>query len=164
MLRLSTDARPECVRPLRNVVAGLAKENGLSSAQVYAVKLCVGEAIANAVMHAYPEGAPGPVEVSVQEVDGEFVVVVADRGSGAVLHPPARSVDAGFGLGFMTRLTDGCTFRATGAGTTVEMLFPLPRHGRPVGAGNGATAHRRWHGRLPERRNSGFHLPHNELL
>ena len=159
MLRLSADARPECVRPLRNVVASLAKENGLSSAQVYAVKLCVGEAIANAVMHAYPEGAPGPVEVSAQEVDGEFAVVVADRGSGAVLHPPSRSVDGGFGLGFMTRLTDGCTFRATGAGTTVEMFFPLPRHGRTVGAAHGQHLTADGAGWLRERRNLGFKLP-----
>jgi anti-sigma regulatory factor (Ser/Thr protein kinase) len=141
MLRLSADARPECVGPLRNVVANLAKENGLSSARVYAVKLCVGEAIANAVMHAYPEGEPGPVEVSAQEVGGEFAVVVADRGSGAALHPSAGSVEGGFGLGFMTRLTDGCTFTATSAGTTVEMLFPLPRQGR---GGPWAKSQRRW--------------------
>jgi anti-sigma regulatory factor (Ser/Thr protein kinase) len=141
MVRLTADARPECVSPLRTVVANLAKENGLSSAQVYAVKLCVGEAIANAVMHAYPEGEPGPVEVSAQEIGGEFAVVVADRGSGAVLHPSAGSAEGGFGLGFMTRLTDGCTFTATSAGTTVEMLFPLPRQSR---GGRRAKSQRSW--------------------
>jgi serine/threonine-protein kinase RsbW len=140
-MRLSAVARPECVRPLRNVVASLAKENGLSSAQVYAVKFCVGEAIANVVMHAYPEGEPGPVEVSAQEADGEFAVVVTDRGGGAVPNPPARSVEGGLGLGFMTRLTDGCTFTATGAGTTVEMLFPLPQQGR---GGPWAISRHRW--------------------
>lgn len=131
MLRLSAEARSECVRPLRNVVASFAEQNGLSSAQVSAVKLCVGEAIANAVIHAYPEGEPGPVEVTAQEVNGEFAVVVADRGSGGVLPPAARPVEeGGLGLGFIARLTDGCTFTATGTGATVEMLFPLPRQGR----------------------------------
>ena len=143
MLRLSAEARSECVRPLRNVVASFAEEHGLSSAKVSAVKLCVGEAIANAVIHAYPEGEPGPVEVTAQEVDGEFAVVVADRGRDGV-HPAAPPVEEGpLGLGFMTRFTDGCTFTATGGGTTVEMLFPLPRRG-----GGGPSQSRR--GRVAE--------------
>jgi anti-sigma regulatory factor (Ser/Thr protein kinase) len=124
-LHVSAEARPECVRPLRDIAGSIASEAGLSSAQVYAVKFCVSEAVANVVKHAYPEGEPGSVEVSTHEADGELAVVVADHGSGRV-HHATRVHEGGFGLAFMTRLTDGCTFTAAGDGTTVEMLFPLP--------------------------------------
>jgi anti-sigma regulatory factor (Ser/Thr protein kinase) len=124
-LYVRSDARPDCVRPLRDIAASIASEAGLSSAQVYAVKFCVGEAVANVVKHAYPEGEPGAVEVSAREAGGELAVIVADHGSGRA-HQSERSDEGGFGLAFMTRLTDGCTFTATGAGTTVEMRFPLP--------------------------------------
>ena len=124
-LHVSAEARPESIRQLRDIAGSIASEAGLSSEQVYAVKLCVSEAVANAVKHAYPEGEPGPVEVSAHEASGELAVVVADHGSGRVQH--AKRFDEGsFGLAFMTRLTVGCTFTAAEDGTTVEMLFPLP--------------------------------------
>jgi serine/threonine-protein kinase RsbW len=125
-LHVSADARPEIIRALRNVVASFARESGLADAQVFAVKFCVSEAVSNAVEHAYPESEPGPVEVSAQEVGDELAVVVEDHGR--VHHDGKRSEDeGGFGLPFIARLTDGCTFTAAGDGTTVEMRFPLPR-------------------------------------
>lgn len=123
-LHVHADARPECIRPLRNIVANFASETGLSSGQVYNVKLCVSEALANAVKHAYPKSEPGPVEVDVQEVDGELSVLVADHGR--VQQRESWEDRGGFGLAFVSRFTDGCTFTASGDGTTVEMLFPLP--------------------------------------
>jgi len=127
MLQVRADAGPECIRPLRDAVASLASESGLSSVQVYAVKFCVSEAIANAVQHAYPESEPGPIEVSVREVGDEFAVVVADNGRPRVHQPKYTGDEGGFGLAFISRLTDGCTFTAASDGTSVEMLFPLRR-------------------------------------
>ncbi len=124
-LHMSAEARPESVRPLRDIAGSVASEAGLSSVQVYAVKFCVGEAVANVVKHAYPEGEPGSVEVSAHEAGGKLAVVVADHGGGRVQHV-TRLDEGGFGLAFMTRLTAGCTFTAAADGTTVEMLFPLP--------------------------------------
>ena len=126
-LEVRADATPECIRPLREAVASLASETGMSSVQVEAVKLCVGEAITNAVRHAYPESEPGPVDVSAQVVGDELVVTVADRGRWPENQFPHPEDEGGFGLAFISRLTDGCTFTATSDGTTVEMLFPLRR-------------------------------------
>ena len=123
-LHVTAEARPECLRPLRDIAGSIASEAGLSSVQVYAVKFCVSEAVANVVKHAYPEGEPGSVEVSAHEAGGELAVVVADHGSGRV-EQANRLDEGGFGLAFMTRLTDGVTFTAASDGTTVEMLFPL---------------------------------------
>jgi serine/threonine-protein kinase RsbW len=127
MLQVRADARPEYIRPLRDAVAGLASETGLSRAQVYAVKLCVSEALANVVQHAYPESEPGTIEVSVREVGDEFAVVVADHGRARVHQPEHTEDEGGFGLAFISRLTDGCTFTAASDGTSVEMRFPLRR-------------------------------------
>ncbi len=127
MLQVRADARPECIRPVRDAVARLASETGLSSARVCAVKLCVDEAIGNAVKHAYPESEPGLVDVSAREVDDELVVTVADHGRRRVRPRMHTDDEGGFGLAFISRLTDGCTFTAARDGTTVEMLFTLRR-------------------------------------
>ncbi len=156
-LHVSAEARPECIRPLRDIAGSIASEAGLSSEQVYAVKFCVSEAVANVVKHAYPEGEPGAVEVSAHEAGGELTVVVADRGSGRVQQVKRRD-EGGFGLAFMTRLTAGCTFTAASDGTTVEMLFPLPGDRVRPSPGHLAAGiwGRRW---LPERSPLGVRRP-----
>jgi len=127
-MQVSADAVESSVRVLRNVVESYARESGLTETQVYALKVCVSEALANVVKHAYPKGEPGSVEVRVREVGKELSVVVADHGRD---HQRVHWEDqGGFGLSFVYRLTDSCTFSATSSGTTVEMLFPLsPRAG-----------------------------------
>ncbi len=95
------------------------------ASQVYAVKFCVGEAIANSVKHAYPESEPGLVDVSAQELGDELVVRVADHGRRRGNFRTHTEDEGGLGLAFISRLTDGCTFVASHDGTTVEMLFPL---------------------------------------
>jgi serine/threonine-protein kinase RsbW len=134
MLQVRVNAKPECIRPLRDAVASLASVTGLSSVQVYAVKLCVGEAIANVVKHAYPEREPGPIDVRVRVVGDEFAVVVADQGQKRVRQSGDTEDEGGFGLAFMSRLTDGCKVTAASDGTSVEMRFPL-RRGKATSGG-----------------------------
>jgi anti-sigma regulatory factor (Ser/Thr protein kinase) len=126
-LEVRADATPESIRPLREAVGSLANETGMSSVQVEAIKFCFSEAITNVVRHAYPESEPGPVDVSARVVGDELVVTVADRGRWPEDQLPYPEDEGGFGLAFISRLTDGCTFTATSDGTTVEMLFPLRR-------------------------------------
>jgi anti-sigma regulatory factor (Ser/Thr protein kinase) len=123
-LEIFTDARPECIASVRNVVAGYAGELGLSAVEIYKVKLCVSEAVTNVVEHAYPQSEPGPVEVRVCEDRGELEIIVADHGR--MNHETSSDDPGGFGLGFISRLTSHCTFTAAHDGTSVEMRFPLP--------------------------------------
>jgi anti-sigma regulatory factor (Ser/Thr protein kinase) len=124
-LEVITEARSECIRPIRNVVASLATETDLSEAQVYAVKVCVSEAVTNVVKHAYPQSDPGPVEVSVCEGSDELEIVVADHGQAYRQQPSVER--GGFGLAFVSRFSTRCTFTAASDGTTVEMVFAHPR-------------------------------------
>ena len=126
-LTLSSNAVPACIRPLRNIVASAAHDSGLPDSKLYALKLCVSEALTNVVKHAYLEGEPGRVEVTIDDLGDELSVAIADHGQG---HRAQRWQErGGFGLAFVYRLTDGCTFTAGETGTTVEMLFPLSRGG-----------------------------------
>jgi serine/threonine-protein kinase RsbW len=124
-LRLRVDARPECIRSLRNAAARVASDSGLSDSQVYAVKLCVTEAVTNVVSHAYPEDEPGPIDLRMREVGDELQIVVADQGRES--HGELSRDQGGFGLGFISRLMNRCTVTAAPSGTRVEMRFRLPR-------------------------------------
>lgn len=129
-LQATADARPECIRPLRNLVEELALEAGFSDSDAYAVKVCVGEALSNAVLHAYPTGAPGPVTVSLREDEKELEVAVADEGRG--VYEMRHGVDLHLGLTLITRMSQHCTLTAAADGTTVEMVFSR-RHGERRG-------------------------------
>ena len=128
LLLLRVDARAESIGPLRDAVGSIASHIGLSDSQLYGVKLCVTEAVTNAVVHAYPDDEPGPLDVRVRHVADEVEIVVADHGREA--HGELPHDHAGFGLGFISRLTDRCTFTAAAHGARVEMRFPLPRSAR----------------------------------
>lgn len=127
VLRVQVDARAEAIRPLRAAVAGIARSFGVSDSELYGVKLCVGEAVTNVVLHAYSEEEPGPLDVCMRRVADELEILVADQGRGC--HHEVRREHTDFGLGFISRLTNRCTFTASPQGTRVEMRFRLPRWG-----------------------------------
>ena len=77
------------------------------------------EALTNAVVHAYPDG-PGEIQVSAWTASSEFVVVIADDGTGLQTHSDRPGL--GVGLGLIATLTDefGIVQPPTG-GTEVHM-------------------------------------------
>ena len=99
----------------------VALAEGASAAVVADIKLCVNEAVANAIRHGY-RGRQGEVEISVGANAKELTVVVRDWG---------RGFDAKHeGLGF--RIIDRCTKRflvsaAPDGGTEAVMVFALER-------------------------------------
>jgi serine/threonine-protein kinase RsbW len=131
-LQVTAEARPEFVRPLREIVAEVARNRGLPDERVRDVKLCLSEAVTNSVQHAYNAGHEGIVEVSVRNVGDELEVVVVDQGTG--FKPPSNPA-GGFGLPLIDRLTDRCAVRRTGGGgTKVEMVFDVGGKKQPLGA------------------------------
>ena len=123
-LQVTTDARPECVRALRNLAGQLATDTGFSDTDAYAIKTCVGEAAANAALHAYPKGRSGSLSVRLCEVEDELAVVVADEGC---VHETRREDDRlHLGLTLITRFAEKCIVTAAPDGTRVEMHFSHP--------------------------------------
>lgn len=126
LLELTEVAVPAKVRRIRHRAADAAAEAGASRRVVEEVTLCVGEAAANAVRHAYEHGE-GTVRVLV-EADDDLTVVVRDQGRGM---SAARS---GLGLRIIHALSQEVSIStAPGRGTELRMRFPLegdePRRG-----------------------------------
>jgi stage II sporulation protein AB (anti-sigma F factor) len=114
---------PPGIGPLRRRVASAVADTGAEDEVVAAIRVCVSEALANAVVHAYP-GKPGSVEVVV-EVDDELIVVtVRDEGQGFGGAPARARGDGGMGLEIIRKLTEH--FKVTSdsdSGTEVSMTF-----------------------------------------
>lgn len=122
-LELSEQAIAENVRPIRQRVARAATEAGASEPVAEDVALCVTEAVANAVRHAYDEGE-GVVEVLVEIDEGELIVLVRDHGRGMRSRPPPGP--RGFGLRIIRTLArDVAISSDRRRGTVVDMRFAL---------------------------------------
>ena len=93
-VELLVDARAEHVAVIRAVAAAAADAGGLDAERVEDVRLAVGEASANAVVHAYPD-APGAVALLVFETPRDLQFVIRDWGHGLRL----RTDSPGLGLG-----------------------------------------------------------------
>ena len=119
---LSVPAVVQSVGRVRRQVAEAASNLGMPERNVDDVRLCVNEAVANAVVHAYRD-RPGTVDVTV-EANDQLVVVVRDRGRGFAT-PSARPVN-GYGLRIISALSEA-SISSDDGGTEVRMTFPLGR-------------------------------------
>src|SRR3954454_19304328 len=120
-LELSVPAEPRSLRTLRDAVAEYARK--MPELDVEAVRLAVGEACTNVVLHAYRD-RPQPGEVHLRAVThgGELVVEIRDDGCGPA--PRADSPGLGLGLPLMARLSrDMEVVSRDPAGTLVRMTF-----------------------------------------
>ena len=114
-------ATPACVKEGREAVVEAIAELGLDERVLDDVRLCVSEAMTNAVRHAYGTDG-GPVDVSVSPKERGAVVVVRDFGTGIVTS--ARGGDGGFGFSIIATLTDQYALTSvSGVGTKVAMAF-----------------------------------------
>jgi anti-sigma regulatory factor (Ser/Thr protein kinase) len=115
-------AIPEAAAEARRATRQVAERAG---ADASAIVLCVSEAVANAVMHAYRHrGEPGAVEVEARRPVGSLCLAVRDRGTGMAERDD--SPGAGFGLGLISSLAEGVAVRRVEpSGTEVVMRFPI---------------------------------------
>lgn len=119
-------ARPEHVSDARRQVLELARRSGVPEAVLTGVRLAVSEAVANAVLHGYRDGAAGEVTVLAETEDSRLDVVVSDEGCG--MSPHLDSPGAGLGLPLIAELADSMSVQPgrTGQGTVLSMTFRLP--------------------------------------
>lgn len=119
-------ALPEELAALRNAVWRHALELGASEELGQSIRLAVGEALTNVVMHAYVGGNPGTMLVQAWLDEGEhFNVKILDEGHGLI--PRTDSPGLGLGMGLMAQMSDD--FRVANRegtrGTTVSLRFAL---------------------------------------
>jgi anti-sigma regulatory factor (Ser/Thr protein kinase) len=112
---------PACVKEGREAVVDAVAALGVDERIHDDVRLCVSEAMTNAVRHAYGTGS-GLVDVSVTRKERGAVVVVRDFGSGIVAS--GTGSDGGFGLSIIATLTDQYALKSVSdVGTKVAMAF-----------------------------------------
>jgi anti-anti-sigma factor len=98
---------------------------GASAEDVQAIQLAVGEAVTNAVEHAYPDG-PGPVVVEgYHDTAGRACLTVTDRGRWRP--PPVEPTARGRGLIMIRSCMDTAEIERTDEGTAVLMDRQLRR-------------------------------------
>jgi len=102
-----------------NELAGLA----LSEDRRFGVLVAVGEAVANAVEHAYRGRAPGLIRLAVEKNAQQLVVTVEDYGR---WRPFVRREERGRGIGIMHAFTDGVQIRSTSESTAIVLRMELP--------------------------------------
>ncbi|WP_354701345.1 Anti-sigma F factor [Paraconexibacter sp. AEG42_29] len=123
-LELTLPARAENVGVIRHVLGAVAETLHVGDEQLDDMRLAVSEACANAVIHAYVDGA-GLMEVRVRARMTDLEISVRDHGGG--MAPRTDSPGLGVGLPLMATLAASMELIAPeGGGTEVRMRFPLP--------------------------------------
>lgn len=133
-LEMSLPANAENVAVVRHALAGLAESIGMDEPGIADLKTVVTEACMNVVVHAYPEGQPGPLEVeAVPEHDG-LTVAVRDHGMG--IRPRTDGERSSLRLGLTLIAALSSSFEIKGGvdrGTEIRMHVPLTARDRPAG-------------------------------
>jgi serine/threonine-protein kinase RsbW/stage II sporulation protein AB (anti-sigma F factor) len=120
-LELRLDAVPDSVGRARQAVVAFAERRELAAPPD--VALAVTEAVTNAVVHAYRDGATGQVRVVACALETGLLVVVRDYGCGMLPNP--GSPGAGLGLAVIGALAGDMNIERPdeGGGTRVRIRF-----------------------------------------
>ncbi|WP_428940529.1 ATP-binding protein [Fontivita pretiosa] len=131
-LRILSD--PANLASVRQAVESLCARGGIHKCVCDEVGLCVNEALANVIRHAYAGATDRPIELSVEVVDAQVRIRIRDWGSGVIPIEPAaasRQRDplkpGGLGLVCLRRMMDSVRFTPQPDG---GMLLEMTRSAR----------------------------------
>jgi len=117
-LELAFPAIPESARLIRAALEQFADTARLDADKRFALEVAVGEAVTNAIEHAYGIG-DGHVFVRAAEADGTVLIEVRDDGRWRA----PRNEGRGRGVPIMRALSTSFGIHSTEAGTVVRMSF-----------------------------------------
>jgi anti-sigma regulatory factor (Ser/Thr protein kinase) len=126
-LRLSFLSDPAAIAPARKSVETFAEAAGFDAPAVYDVGLCVNEAIANVIRHAYNGVTTRPIELAGDVNGNTLTITLRDWGNGRVpdfTHPPdplKALRPGGLGLPCLKKLLDGLAFEPQPDGMLLRM-------------------------------------------
>jgi anti-sigma regulatory factor (Ser/Thr protein kinase) len=114
------------VAVVRHALAGLADQIGMDEPGIADLKTVVTEACMNVVVHAYPSGEPGLLEVeALRELEG-LTVVVRDYGMGIRPRPDVDRPSLRIGLTLIAALSKSFEIKGgVDRGTEIRMHLPL---------------------------------------
>lgn len=133
-IRLEMAAVPDNVALARVTVAAFASQLDFTLDEIEDIRVAVSEAVTNAVVHAYSDGAPGgpsgTVTLEAAHDREALTIAVADQGRGivdvALARQPAYTTDPermGLGFAIMESFCDELDVASeVGRGTTVKMV------------------------------------------
>ncbi|MDE2571731.1 MAG: SpoIIE family protein phosphatase [bacterium] len=121
-LELVYSAIPMVGSIIRAAMRQLAAQLALDEDRTFDLTVAVGEAVANAVEHAYASKSPGTLRVSTDVSDGRLAIEVADDGR---WRPIRQQTDRGRGIPLMQSLADGLQINFAQSGTRVKLLLQL---------------------------------------
>ncbi len=81
-MELALTAQAENIAVVRYALGGLGEAFAVSESKLSDIRLAVTEACANVVVHAYPDGHRGPMEVIASKDEDTLTVLVRDWGRG----------------------------------------------------------------------------------
>ncbi|HVT00229.1 MAG TPA: ATP-binding protein [Solirubrobacterales bacterium] len=123
---MSLPARAENVAVVRHSIAGLAEQIGMDEAAIADLKTVVTEACMNVVVHAYPEGEVGPLEVDAVPDQAGLTIGVRDFGRGISPRPGVDRPSLRIGLALIAALSSSFEIRGgVERGTEIRMHLLL---------------------------------------
>jgi anti-sigma regulatory factor (Ser/Thr protein kinase) len=122
-MQLALPARAENIAIVRHAFGALGEAYPLDSQTLSDIRLAVTEACTNVVVHAYPDGRDGPMEVAATLLGDELTVVVRDEGPG--ISPRPDSPGLGLGLPLIASLAENVQLGREEDHTEVRMTFSL---------------------------------------
>lgn len=119
-LDVEAPAVPSSARTLRQALRRLAIAAGLSESRIFQLLVAAGEAISNAIEHAYGV-EDGTIRVRGMREDGRLVIVISDRGGWR----RPREEGRGRGIPLMRSIVDSADVESDESGTTVRLAMAL---------------------------------------
>jgi anti-sigma regulatory factor (Ser/Thr protein kinase) len=124
VIRLRLPDEPGSVPLARRALVEFASRH---RADPEAVAVAVSEAVGNAVLHGYRDGASGSITIEawVEPERGTLLIAVTDDGVGMSPNPESRGI--GLGLPLIHRFATSAAIEQPERGTRVLMRFALGR-------------------------------------
>jgi serine/threonine-protein kinase RsbW len=125
-LRLKILSDPANLAAVRQAVEALCLQNGMAKKASDEVGLCLNEAMANVIRHAYGNAANQPIEIDAQFSDGAVRIAIRDWGNGVnpqtlppQPHDPLQP--GGLGLICLQQMMNEVKFTSQPDGMLLEM-------------------------------------------
>lgn len=125
-LKLRIDSDPAKVASVRHEVEAYCQRIGLDDKACCNMGLCVNEALANVICHAYHGEAGRPIEVGLDVKDGRLTITIRDWGSGEnpiakLNHKHDPMTPGGLGMVCLRQLMDEVVFTPQPDGMLLTM-------------------------------------------